>query len=65
LWKPVAHRTAPSGWQALAGLIGQGFALEVEILVFLGGRPHEGFEHLVRGMTFFELLLFFSARFFL
>jgi hypothetical protein len=52
---------AQHGAQRLAGLgriDGQGFALEVEILIFLGGGPHEGFLHLFGGVTFRTSALF-------
>ena len=48
---------AEDGAERLAGLgrvDGQGFALEVEVLVFLGGGPHEGFPDFFRAMAFFE-----------
>ncbi len=59
----VESGSAEDGAEWLAGLgriDGQGFALEVEVLIFLGGRPHEGFPDFFRAMAFFEEFAFFS-----
>jgi hypothetical protein len=56
---------AENGAERLAGLAridGQRLALEVEILVFLGGRPEKDFLHLFRRVTLFEQILLVLQR---